>query len=566
MAYGYGYSRNSRDTRKKIYLWVGAGIVVIVAVIWFVVGFVTDSWFQNWRDFVNGVWKSWFFPNGWNLFLAAPAFHVIVILGIAVAVGSFVIRKADKLFNRKTIIILVVTALALAGVIAHGAWMADYDGANYYASTTKFVIEDTKKVPETLANLTDSNEAIVSMEQGNLPADWEPRAASATGAELIMRRTGDAISNTELMSKTLTYLNGTHTWTAIRNGKGQQSIYGVASWDGSSDVVTTCEFKGSYALNKAFGGTWGKNLTNSIAAAYPQFIYDEQDMWGYCDNDKPVIVIPVVRTTGYDVRTVDQAAGVVTVTGSPSGAPVMSMTSNVKPGDFPGPVYPQRLVDQQLASANWGAGRHREMFNNFGFQTSNVASQAGNDGNYLLKSKADNRLYWVTPLRPRSTDSQTIVAYSVVPADTITDGKLNDQKIYVLGNNDPRAVNLDNLNAKVNSAISDVDPGFFTSGNTPGKVVEFLPIGDKEWQAFGEVNGRVKYRVDITLGAHIVTKAVAIDTTSTDAAGKETPSSTAPSTSTGTSCDNPSSLTTAQLATCMANLANELQKRQTPSK
>lgn len=282
-------------------------------------------------------------------------------------------------------------------------------------------------------------------------------------------------------------------------------------------------------------------------------------MWGYCDGDEPIIVIPGVTMTGYGMRTVDKAAGVVTVRGSKSGQPVIDHLANVKPGQLPGPVYPQSLVNNQRDSLDWAAGYWATINEHFGFETTNVASQAGNSSNYLLKSEADGRLYWVTPLRPQSTDSQTLIAYSVTPADEITTGVLNPQTVYVLNENDPRVVNLDDLQARVTSSVSEANPGFFTSDN-PGRIVEFLPVSDAQWQAFAEVNGRVKYRIDIDVNARINPKVFDIDS------GMETGSSTPATPSTpsggGVSCDAPSSLTDAQLADCLVSLSRELSQRQ----
>lgn len=543
--------------------WSGLTIFLIVsgiiaAIVWFFVGFMADSWFQNWRGFVNDIWISWLFPNGWNLLGATPFFFTlaaIVITGIIVMTSG----------TEEKWLLVVATVLIVASIfsIIRGSWLLAENGARYYSSTTTFVVKDTNKVPGVLSKFSTSNEAMVDMKQGNLPTGWVPRAASATGAQILLRRTGDAISNTELMSDTLTYIYGegkSGSWTAIRNGKNQQPIYGVASWDGTNENVKTCEFTGNYELNKAFGGMWGKNLTDSIAEKFPLLTYNELDMWGYCKGDQPIIVIPATKTNGYDVRSVDQAAGVITVTGAPNGEPVIEHQVSAKPGDFPGPVYPQRLVSAQLDSLSWVAGRHLNWFENFGFEATDVTAQAGNNSNYLLKSEADGRLYWVTPLKPRSTDSQTLVAYSVTPADEMNNDRMNEQKVYVLDNDDPRIVNLDNLEAVVTDAIRTSDPGFFTS-STPGKIVEFLPVSDNQWQVFAEVNGRVKYRIDVNVGSRITTTVVQVDKEEAPAVGGSTTTPDTPVT-----CDNPAGLNDAQLTACLVQLANEFQKRHAETK
>lgn len=544
----------SSKPAQKSYWWIIFAAAAIVAAIWFVVGFYFDSGFMAVRGFINGVWFSGLFPNGWNLFAGTPLFTVIASL---IIVATVFLRTGGT--TKSFVAVAVVFGLVSIYAVGYqGFWKSEESGARHYLSTTTFVVHDTNKVPDMLSKYSTSGESIVEMTQGDLPSGWQPRVASAAGARNVMGRTGDAISNTELMSDTMTYIYSegqTGVWTAIRDGNNQQSIYGVHSWDGSGESVKTCEFTGQNELNKAFGGLWGTNLTNVIAQQYPLFTYDESDIWGYCDGDKPIIVIPGTKTVGYDTRTVDQANGVLTITGSPSGEPVLTYDNDATPGEYPGPVYPQRLVNQQLSSVVWGAGRHLKQFENFGFETTDVSSQEGNNKNFLLKSQEDGRLYWVTPLKPRSTDSQTLIAFSVTPADSIQTDQLNEQKVYVLDSNDSRIVNLDNLQSKVTDVVRTTDPGFFT-GESPGRIVEFLPVSDDKWQVFAEVNGRVKYRIDVNVGARIDANVVLIDKAQEQPQQPQSGNMT---------CDDPSSLDSAKLAECLSNLANELQKRQTES-
>jgi hypothetical protein len=552
------YPRYNEEASSSVGLVIrrilAIALPVLVVAYWLIAGWWLDSIAQNFRNFLNGIWFSWFFPNGLNLFAGTPMFTVLASIVIFALV--FFMVKSKKTIVASAIILGLVSVYAIA---YQGIWKSEEDGARHYLATTKFVVSDPNKVPDLLTKMKDSSEAMVEITQGNMPSGWLPRVASATGANKVISRTSDAVSNTELMTDTITYIYGegkSGQWTAIRDGKNQQSVYGVATWNGSGENVNTCEFTGANKINKAFGGWWGTNLTNAIAGKDPLFTYDESDIWGYCDGDKPIIVIPGTKTVGYGTRTVDQANGVMTIVGSPSGEPIITHDDRVNPGEYPGPVYPQRLVNQQLSNAIWAAGRHLKMHGNFGLETTDVSTQGGNNQNYLLKSESDGRLYWVTPLKPRATDSQTLIAFSVTPADSINTDQLNEQKIYVFNNNDPRIVNLDTLESVVTDQVKTTDPGFFT-GEKPGKIVEFLPVSDDKWQVFAEVNGRVKYRIDVTVGSRIATNVVLID--------KEVDAPQQGSNAAAMTCDDPSSLNSAKLAECLSKLANELQKRQTES-
>ena len=529
-------------------------IAAVLGIVWFIVGGIFDSMAILFRG-LGAFWSSALFPNGWNLFLATPFFWTIVAI-IAIVVVWF----ATWSFGENSGLawfLTVVLVIGAGGYDIFKAFTYNLDGSGHYLSTTSFVVENPDELPSMLTKQFNNGNLKTEIVQGNLPTSWTPRVASATGALRVMELTSEAVNNTELMPDTMTYLYGegdNGAWTAIRDGNNQQAIYGISSWNGTGDAVETCRFEGDYKLEKAFGGLWGKNLGNAIASAYPSFLYDDGDMWGYCDGDEPIIVIPGVTLTGTDVRTADQSAGVVTVKGSKAGEPIISLLADVKSGEFPGPVYAQKLVDQQRDALDWSAGYWANVNEHFGFEVTSVESQSGNNSNYLMRNEEDGRLYWVTPLKPASAKSQTLIAYSVTPADEVSAPKLNLQAVYVLNEDDTRVVNLDDMLARVTDTVRDQYPGFFT-GKNPGTIAEFLPVTDTQWQVFAEVSGRVKFRIDVSVDARITPKVINVDTG--EAVEPSSPEAGQPVT-----CDEPSSLSDAQLAACLVLLSGELQTRQ----
>jgi hypothetical protein len=140
---------------------------------------------------------------------------------------------------------------------------------------------------------------------------------------------------------------------------------------------------------------------------------------------------------------------VVLVHGSPSGDPRFERLSSVEPGQLPGPVYPISLSRIQREEANWAAGRKWHDNESFGYEPSNSETQNGNNADFLLKSKEDGRLYWVTPLTPNTSDSQLTIAYSVIPADRMQSGQLNDLVVYVMNDDDDRVTDFDRLESNV---------------------------------------------------------------------------------------------------------------------
>lgn len=568
-------SNHYRPWYKRV--WPYVTTVVIVGILWIIIGLVADVAHTAGRGLLNGVWFAWFFPNGWNLFGATPFFWWVLS---AIVLGTIYVKITRKTITddhqwsnvRRTyvkyvdaprwfVITAIATSIALIVTSFVGIWNINKSAAIHYTADNQavYVVDDLDDVPSVLRKVEQASSPIVNIEEGDISFDWERRIASATGAVNVMKRTGDSINNTQLMDETIAYIYDDSSqggsWTAIRNGINRQDIYGVSVWSGTGERVVNCEFKGKYELNQAFGGMFGRNLSDTIAQFDARFQYNGNDVYGYCDGDEPIIVIPGTKTVGAGQRTVSQAYGVLTIQGSQSGNPVIHHVMDAQPGDFPGSVYPKRLVDEQRDILWWSAGRCWLWEECFGLETTDVATQVGNSTNFLLRNNSDGRLYWVTPLKPRSTDSQTLVAYSVTAADEMTSGQLNQQRVYVMNDGDNRIVNLDDLENVVTDAVRTADPGFFT-GDSPGRIVEFLPVSDTEWQVFAEVGGRVKYRIDVSVGARMGTKLFLVD----DGAEEETIDEPNRPVENAT-CDDPSSLDNTELARCIGQLVDELEQR-----
>lgn len=558
---------------KRKWPYITAAVVIIALSIF--IGWVINVGNILGRGLLNGVWFGGFFPNGWNIFGATPLFwwvisaSVLLIIYLRRPSVKTVIKnyygpdteKVSRPIPRRRLKVAAIIMAPILGLLSFfGLWNINKSVADHYTadSNAVYVVEDLDNVPSVLRKVEQASSPMVNIEEGKVSFDWQRRVASATGAVNVMKRTGDSINNTELMADTIAYVYGSSSggaWTAIRNGINRQDIFGVSVWSGTGEKVTNCEFKGKYELNQAFGGVFGRNLSDTIAHFNPRFQYNDNDVYGYCDGDEPIIVIPGTKTVGSGLRAVDQAYGVLTIKGSQSGKPIITHVMDAKPGDFPGPVYPKRLVDEQRDILWWSAGRCWVTEECFGLETTDVATQVGNSTNFLLRNNADGHLYWVTPLKPKSTDSQTLVAYSVTSADSMTSGQLNQQRVYVMNDGDNRIVNLDDLENVVTDAVRTADPGFFT-GESPGRIVEFLPVSDTEWQVFAEVGGRVKYRVDVSVGARLGTKVFLVDD---GAEEKQADKPADPGKQ--ASCDNPAELSNSAIAECIRRLADALEKR-----
>jgi len=191
---------------------------------------------------------------------------------------------------------------------------------------------------------------------------------------------------------------------------------------------------------------------------------------------------------------------------------------------------------------------------NFGFDPASSKAQAGNVSEYLLRNAETGRLEWVTPLTLRGSSSELFVAYAITPADVIDEGQLNRLTMYILERDDPRAINIDNLEADARNYLATNAGTFISNG---GKLIEFTPIDGDLWRAFGELNGRVVYRLDISASANIRPELVNIG------AGADTPDEG--ETPSNSECGNTlSDLTPTQLGECLKVLTDELVSRQPP--
>ena len=282
----------------------------------------------------------------------------------------------------------------------------------------------------------------------------------------------------------------------IRDGGGiNKPLESIVYWDGVSDRAEECRFDGDYQIDRALKGSRSNNIRNEILQGDRRHLkYNLDDAYGYCDGDRPVVVIPMRRLVNSGYQVLDEFAGVLLVTGSPNGEPNFELRTDVAPGEIPGPVYPISLAEKQRELHTWLAGRENRSRNDFGFETAAVGTQGGNASEFNLFSLEDGRAYWVTPLTLRGTASQIIVAYAVVPSDAAQVGELNELRIYVVDDQDPDAVVINQFERAVTDLVERQRPGFIPAG---GIVQEFIPGENGQWSAFGVREGLPIFRLRV---------------------------------------------------------------------
>jgi hypothetical protein len=475
----------------------------------------------------------------------------------------------------RAIAIAVPAALAIAAFTQtwRVVWDNDKDFARYYNESTVFyapsltasgappslyrLLSGARPASGGRCDLIGSTDVPGCIKQGTLATTgWDARLSSANGAAFALSRSSGDMQNVSLNTSTVTYLNAWHghpaRWSGVMDGKGiSQGMGGVAEWNGSK--VTTCDFSGRYDIGRSFGGSNMADMSDLLAQEYPSLRWTITDVWGYCDGSEPVVVIPVTRMIRFMNRTVNTAAGIILVRGD-YGKTRLVYQPAVRGGELPGPVYPKSLVDTQLTEASWAAGRGSMNNGGFGYEPATSAAQAGNVSDYLLRDTATGRLEWVTPLTLRNSSSELFVAYAISAADTVTNGSLNQLSIYVLAPGDPRQINVDNMEAEARNWLAQEQPGFISSG---GRLLEFTPVDGDMWRAYGELNGRVVYLLDIDATGKVAPTLTSVSSLGGPADG---PVGSAPVTAV---CGRPlSTLTTSQLAFCLREFADQLSQRE----
>jgi hypothetical protein len=284
-------------------------------------------------------------------------------------------------------------------------------------------------------------------------------------------------------------------------------------------------------------------------------VWSQRDVWGYCQGQggpgiaRPVIVISAQRQVARGSRTVRTAGGVLLLTGSRTGIHIV-YKPQVKPGELPGPAYPYSLTDQQREQTAWAAGRKWRARAQFGYEPTIDQIQGGHTSDFLLRGP-DRRLYFVTPLTPRASNSQAFIAYAVTPADEVTDQRLNRLDVFVLPDGDSRVANLNTLTNTATDAARATDPTFL---NTGGTLEEFTPLGGDMWRVYAVRRSLTEFYIDVSTTGRVQPTTVQVKgngtAPSTNADGRQTVCST-----------SPAQMTARQLTDCMASLVDEMRRR-----
>ena len=521
-------------------------------------------------DRVIALWvQRWFFPNG----LAHLAGWFWLWAAINLVITAMILGFPDEYMGPigwAWTIPATAAVLVVVWPFTVAVWDNDKDLARYYDKAAVIHVPSLADPPASLSALLNGAHpgrggcvrvskhdvpSCIVQDNGYASMVWESRTSGLVSARTAMTQAASQTQGVDVMASSMTYVWGTRPntgqWSAILDGSGDNTpAYGVAEWDGQSNAATVCRFTGDHKFDRAFNGSGTNNLRHLLAEKYPRLFFADDDVRGYCEGDRPTIVIAAQRQVGYKNRTVQVPAGVLILRGTRDGQPDITHQKTVKPGELPVPVYPISLTRIQRDATAWVAGRgnHEQKF---GFQVSSFETQKDNPGEYNLRG-ADQRLHYVTPMTPRGTQSQAFVAYGIVADDEVTDGRLNRYDLYVLGTDDPMIANLATLNAK--SSLISAQNGATLEG--------FIPLGGDRWRVYGVRNGQTVFYINLSASSQIQPETVMSGSSETQQPTQPQPQPQPSQQPATTDCGkSPAQLDNKQLAKCIADLGDELRRR-----
>ena len=128
-----------------------------------------------------------------------------------------------------------------------------------------------------------------------------------------------------------------------------------------------------------------------------------------------------------------------------------------------------------------------------------LGANKGNSSEYVLRSALDERAYYATPLTPRQSRAETIMALSLVESGSVTYGEFNPMRVQVHHEEDKGLLTEQDLERRARDVLARIDSSFLNKGQE-GELQEFIPSADGNWSAFAVRSGQPRYLLTIRPG------------------------------------------------------------------
>ncbi|KXK62142.1 hypothetical protein AWW66_09895 [Micromonospora rosaria] len=383
----------------------------------------------------------------WELRPILPvALAVAVGLAIAAGLGSLGARL-DEYDNRPMIGLglagCLIGAIVAVGWITHTQYQQDRTLAGTLTVTTTPVPDLAGRTPFQVAQA-------------------QARSALPDG--------GDIVSDAHLPDQ------GRHATLVTRRGMlaGYATVLTTPATGDGQGPAGRCEFDHHRADARA-GGLFGHNLGRQISTHQRWVRFTADDIYAYCDHDRPIVVVPLKRQSGILVVT-EKPAGVALYDGKTGELTITTDTTGV-----PGPSYPLSLAAQQRDATTATGSFTDWLFRRAGWELPDDDVNSANTAEYTLTT--DGRPTYVTPMTARGS-ATAISAITTVPARH-SGLRLAPLTVHRL---DPTWVSPTAIADRIRADYQDL-PNWHTI-----TVYEIIPTGRDRWTATLGTGQTILYR------------------------------------------------------------------------
>ena len=284
-------------------------------------------------------------------------------------------------------------------------------------------------------------------------------------------------------------------WTALVQRRGFMAGYeAVQSIDiplygtAGASVTSTCDFDIKAAGQRIGGALPHVSLDYKILGNTPPNVaFDTGDAYSYCDNERPVVVVPLKQLSGFWIPTWS-SYGVAVYDGDTGDLEILTNTKDV--AAVPGPVYPQSLAVTQRAGLTADGSFGDYFFNRSGYEDT-AGDEGDPNGNnrseFSLRLDGTDEAAFVTPLTPRG-DSTSVIAMGVTDGTTLVSGQRNPLTVYAYPEDATRSAN-----SSVAAALKS-DYSFMPDWASGLTIFEMVPGVDGTWVASIGQTQSVVYR------------------------------------------------------------------------
>ena len=339
-----------------------------------------------------------------------------------------------------------------------------------------------------LPSFTYYSADVVRLESVSITEEPSPTYDERAAFPVVKAQIGSAVTINGTLEPS-SYIGGKEFTTLVKRvgwavGYGQVVVQTVDITGQAK--ARQCAFGDNAQL--AFGNLVFNDLGMEIIGRRPGVIIDEADSYGYCDGDKPVVVIPLKYLSGTWPGVIEVSGGVAVYDGITGE---LTIKDTVKSGEIVGPVYPMSLSSEAYHSTKasqgywpwlWGAAGLTDTSDDEG------DPNAGNVGNFHLIRTDGSGGDYVTPLT-RVGISTAISGVGAVSGSETTAGKLNPYVIHTYPDGKVR---------RANSALADFIKGSFGTEvpwQNGSMIFEISPVSQDVWVASIGLNQSIQFRV-----------------------------------------------------------------------